>query len=86
LRSYAGLKSQVIEIIIFCVFLENFQNSVPKQFIALQIDALCSNFVKFGQREIGKVVRYLPDKKQNFAWLSSSCYCADRNQNLSGPA
>jgi len=32
-------------------------------------------------------VRYLPDKKkQNFAWLSSSCYCADRAQNLSGPA
>jgi len=24
-------------------------------------------------------------KKQNFAWLSSSRYCADRAQNLSGP-
>ena len=30
--------------------------------------------VKFGRREIGrpKLVRYLPSKKQNFAWLSSS--------------
>jgi len=36
--------------------------------------------VKFGQREIGEVVRYLHDnkKKQNFAWLSRSHYCADR--------
>jgi len=24
---------------------------------------LCANFVKFGRPEIGKVVRYLPDKK-----------------------
>jgi len=65
---------------------ENFQNSVPKEFIASPIDALCSNFVKFGQRETGKVMRYLPDKKHNFAWLSSSRYCVDRNQNLPGPA
>jgi len=36
-----------------------------KIFIATPIDVLCSNFVKFGRlREIGKVVRYLPDKKQ----------------------
>ena len=27
------------------------------------IDVLCSNFVKFGRREIGEIVRYLPDKK-----------------------
>jgi len=27
---------------------------------------LCSNFVKFGRREIGKVVRYLPTKKTKF--------------------
>jgi len=37
-------------------------------FIATPIDVLCSNFVKFGGREIGKVVRYLANKKkQNFA-------------------
>jgi len=28
--------------------LEHFQNLVPKGFIAIPIDALCSNFVKFG--------------------------------------
>ena len=55
---------------IFCVFLENdrlrkiFQNSVPKGFIASSIDVLCSNFVKFRRREIGKIVRCLPDKKK----------------------
>jgi len=25
---------------------------------------LCSNFVKFGRREIGEVLRYLPDQKK----------------------
>jgi len=50
-------------------------------------DLLCSNFVKFGRREIGEIVRCLPDKKkQNFAWFSSCRYCADRAQNLPGPA
>ena len=44
---------------------ENFQNSVPKRFIASLIDVLCSKFVKFGQREIGKVVRYLPDQQKS---------------------
>jgi len=42
--------------------MENFQNSVPKEFIAIQIHVLYANFVKFGRSEIGKVVRYLPDK------------------------
>jgi len=44
--------------------------------------------VKFCRREIGEIVRYLPDKKkQNFAWFSSCRYCADRAQNLPpGPA
>jgi len=43
--------------------LEHFHNSVPKGVIATPIDdVLCSHFVKFGRREIGKVVRYLPDK------------------------
>ena len=67
--------------------LENSQNSVPKGLIATPIDVLCSNFVKFGRREIGSIVRCLPDKKkQNFAWLSSSRYFADCAQNLPGPA
>jgi len=42
----------------------NFQNSVPKGFTASPKDVLCSNFMKFGRREIGKVVRYLPDKNK----------------------
>ena len=49
-----------------------------------QIDVLCSNFVKLGRREIGKIVRCLPVKI--FFWLSNSRYCADRAQNLPGPA
>jgi len=50
-------------------------------------DTLCSNFMKFGWREICEIVRCLPDKKkQNFAWLSSCRYCADRARNLPGPA
>ena len=65
---------------------ENFQNFVQKGFIASPIDVLCSNFVKYERREIGKIVRCLPDKKQNFASLSSSRYCADRTQNLSESA
>jgi len=48
---------------------ENFQNSVPKGFIALLIDVLCSNFVKFGRREIGKMVGCLHDKSFSiFGW------------------
>jgi len=47
---------------------ENFQNSVPKGFIATPIYVLCSNFVKFGRREIGEVVLcYLPDKKNKIS-------------------
>ena len=46
--------------------LENFQNFAPIGFTATQIHMLCANFVKFGWPEIGKVVRYLPDKKSKF--------------------
>jgi len=60
------------------------QNSVPKGFITTLIDVLWLNFTKFGRREIGKIVRCLPDK--NFAWLSSCWYCADRAQYLPGQA
>jgi len=40
-------------------FREKFQNYVPKVFIATPIDMLCSNFEKFGQRNINKNVRLL---------------------------
>jgi len=46
---------------------ENFQNSVPKGFIATPIDVLCSNFVKFDLRDLGKIVRCLSDKKFHLA-------------------
>jgi len=36
---------------------ENFQNSVPKVFIATPTDVLCSNSVKVGRREIDEIVR-----------------------------
>jgi len=41
-----------------------FQNSIQKGFSMTSIDLLCSNFVKFGRRKIGKLVRYLPDKNK----------------------
>jgi len=40
---------------------EIFRNSVPQGFTASPIDVLCGNLVKFGGREIGTVVRYIPD-------------------------
>jgi len=43
---------------------EDFKNFVPNGFTTSQIHVLCANFVKFGRSEIGKVVRYLPDKKK----------------------
>jgi len=46
---------------------ENFQNSVPTVSIATPIDVLCSNFVKFGRREVGEIVRCSPDKKFRLA-------------------
>jgi len=66
----AGSRKTLKTISFFCVFWknyplrENFQNSVPKRFIVTPIDVLCSNFVKFGRRVIGKVVRYLPNKNK----------------------
>ena len=72
----------------FCVFWKNdplrrnVQNSVPQVFIATPIDVLCSNFVKFGRRVIGEIVRCLPDKK--LAWLCSCRFYADRAHNLPG--
>jgi len=43
----------------------NFLNFVPKGFIATLVVVLCSNVVKFGQRDIGQIVRCLSDKKKN---------------------
>ena len=40
----------------------NFPNFVPKAFIATLVDVLCSNLVKFGRRQLGKVVSCLSDK------------------------
>jgi len=66
--------------------MRKFSKFCSDRFIATPIDMLCSNFVKFRVQENGEIVRFLPDKKQNFAlWLSSSWYCADRVQNLPGP-
>jgi len=64
-------------------------NDNVRQFIASPIDLLCSYLVKFGRPEIGEIVRRcLLDRKtkQNFAWLSSCRYFADRAQYLPGPA
>ena len=44
------------------------------------------NVVIFFRREVGEIVRYLPEKKQNCGSLSNCRYCADRAQNLPGPA
>jgi len=48
---------------------EDFQNLVPKGFTTSQMHVLCANFVKYGRPEVGKGVRYLPDKKMKF-WLA----------------
>ena len=44
----------------------------------------CQNFVQW---EIGKILHNLPQKKkQKFRCLANCRYCADRAQNLPGPA
>jgi len=62
---------------IFTMFSERIHGDIDPRLVC--------NFVKFGWPEIGKVVRYLLDKK-NFGWLSRSHFCTDRPRNLSGPA
>ena len=65
----------------------NFHKRFPKGFMRTRKHVLCANIVKFGRPEVGKVVRYLLDKKkQNFGTHSSSRFCAYRVQNLPGPA
>jgi len=60
LRSYGGLKLHTLKIAEkFLLFLENdpygkfFKTPFPIFFIAIPIVVFCSNFVKFGQQEIG---------------------------------
>jgi len=65
---------------------EKFQNSVSKGFTASPIHVLCANFVKLGWRDIGKLVRSLNDKKNNFTRYFRSRYCVNRTQSLSRPA
>ena len=65
----------------------NFHKRFPKGFMRTRKHVSYANFVKFGRPEVGKVVRYLLDKKkQNFGTRSRSRFWADRAQNLSGPA
>jgi len=60
------------------------------KFCSERIQCLANRRVMFKLRDIWPTgnrlcVIYLR-KQQNFAWLSSSCYCADRAQNLPGSA
>jgi len=69
---YGRLKSQDVKI--FEKFLRFFATTTPygnffskfssESFQRLADDVLCSNFVKFGRREIGEIVRCLPDKNK----------------------
>ena len=68
-ESYGGRNLQKVAISFLTLFDEKrpltgkFSKSVPKWFIATPIDVLNSNFVKFGRREMGKIV---PNKKTKF--------------------
>jgi len=64
----------------------NFQKIIPKGFTTSQNHVLCANFVKFGDRKLAKSCVVYLTKKQNFRKISRSRFCADRTQNLSGPA
>ena len=79
----------------FCAFLEKrplTRKIFPillRQFSPPQRSTLlCSNFVTFCRREIGEIVRFLPDEKNSADSLKLSLlgYCAYRAQNLPGPA
>jgi len=54
--------------------------------MAIPIDVVVFKCRKFVRREMGEIMRYLPDKKQHFDRLSNCRYCADRTQNLPGLA
>ena len=61
----------------------NLLNSILKGCIATPIHVFV-NFAKFGQPKIGKVVHYLPHKKNKI--VPRSRFCVDGTQNLPGPA
>ena len=93
LGSYGRLKSEFVSDVIkkrACFgqndpLREGFENCVPKGFTTSQIHVLCANFVKFGRPDMGKVVRYLPDKKKNFASLAlASAWIMPRSARASG--
>jgi len=45
---------------------KNFQNSVPKVFIATPIEVVLFKICEIWPTEIGEIVHYLPDKKTQF--------------------
>ena len=49
-----------------------------KVFIVTPIDVWCPNFVKFGQREIGEIVRCLPDQNKSKISAGSQAVAAAR--------
>ena len=89
LGSYRRMKSDVVQEEvgfwkITTPLQEDFENFVLKGFTTSQIHVLCANFVKFGRSEVGEIARCLPDKK--IGKCSHSRFCANRAQNLPGPA
>ena len=53
-----------------------------------RLTLFCAKFVKIVRREIGEIVRYLPDQQKNifFGSLSNCGYCTDRAESLPWPA
>jgi len=91
LRSCGGLTSQDVETISFLRFFEKQPLTVKlSKFCSERIHRHTDGRVVFKFREIwptGKLVKSCASHlTKNFAWLSSSRYCADRVQNLPGPA
>jgi len=96
LQSYGGLKFQNVKF--FKKHFEFLKLPLTVKFSKFRCESfhrntdwrvvLCSNFVKFGRREIGEIICGLPDKRrqQKFVWLSSYRYGTDRAKNLPGPA
>jgi len=62
-----------------------FQNSAPKVLPVHRSKLFCSNFVKCCRREIGEIVRGLPNQK-NFGCLSNCPSLRWSRPNLPGPA
>jgi len=88
-----GLKSQDLEKVSdFCVlFKTTFYRKIFKILLqqnSSQYRSTCYVQISWhlaNGKSVKSWVTYLK-RKQNFAWFSSSCYCADCTQNLPGPA